>query len=482
MNNNITKYKTLINGKWVDAKEHLAIIDPTNNSQIALVPNINDKEVIEEVFYNANQAYLKYSKTTVEYRVNLLSKFADLLEQQQNEVADILSLEIAKNKKESLVEVARSVEYVRQTIVEYLKLIKEPQVFDEKIHNVKGKTAKYFRLPLGVVLAISPFNYPINLLVSKLAPALIAGNSVVFKPSTQGALIGIKVAQLLEQAGYEPGVVNCLTTEARVTGDWLVTNQYVKAISFTGGPKVGNNIAKITSKISLVLELGGKDPALVLDDADLDLTANEIIKGAFSYSGQRCTAIKRVLVSKNKKDELIAKLKPLVAKLTIGHPNDNPNITSLISNASLKYNVNLVQEALDMNAKLESEFKYEEDKNLLYPVLLSNVTKDMRVAWEEPFAPVLPIIEYDSIDEALQLINQSQYGLQASIFTSSTDDELIKNLALQVESGTININRSSSRGPDILPFFGVKDSGYGVQGIVDAIISMTTIKGVVFNK
>ncbi|BAO73679.1 NADP-dependent glyceraldehyde-3-phosphate dehydrogenase [Ureaplasma parvum serovar 3] len=358
--------------------------------------------------------------------------------------------------------------------------MQKPIIFDETVHHVKNKVATYYRIPVGVVLAICPFNYPINLLISKLAPALVSGNSLVYKPSTQGSLIGIRISELVHEVGFPKGVVNCLTTEARITGDLLVTNKYVKAISFTGGPKVGNHIAEITSKISLVLELGGKDPALVLDDADFELAANEIVKGAYGFSGQRCTAIKRVFVSHKNHDLLVNLINKKVDALTVGLPQQNPIITPLINSNSLKYNLSLVEDAIKKGAIVHQKIVYNEKNNLLHPLVIDNVTKEMRVAWEEPFGPILPIITYNSIQEAIDLINQSQYGLQACIFT--TNYASIEQLALQIESGTININKSSSRGPDILPFFGVKDSGFGVQGIVDAILSMTTIKGIIINK
>lgn len=473
-------YKTLINGAFVDAKEKLPVYNPSNNQIIAYVPNIHDENEINTIFENAHIAYLKFKDTPIKYRCDLLLKLADKLDEHKQELAQIISTEIAKGLKDSLIEVERSADYLRETVFEYQKLMQKPIIFDETVHHVKNKVATYYRIPVGVVLAICPFNYPINLLISKLAPALVSGNSLVYKPSTQGSLIGIRISELVHEVGFPKGVVNCLTTEARITGDLLVTNKYVKAISFTGGPKVGNHIAEITSKISLVLELGGKDPALVLDDADFELAANEIVKGAYGFSGQRCTAIKRVFVSHKNHDLLVNLINKKVDALTVGLPQQNPIITPLINSNSLKYNLSLVEDAIKKGAIVHQKIVYNEKNNLLHPLVIDNVTKEMRVAWEEPFGPILPIITYNSIQEAIDLINQSQYGLQACIFT--TNYVSIEQLALQIESGTININKSSSRGPDILPFFGVKDSGFGIQGIVDAILSMTTIKGIIINK
>ncbi|MCV3743585.1 aldehyde dehydrogenase family protein [Ureaplasma sp. ES3154-GEN] len=472
--------KLLINGSFISTNETVDIYNPSNNEVIARVPLINDPVAIDDVFKNAHLAFLDYQKTSVTTRVNLLNKFADAILTNKEELANLLVLEIAKSKKDSLSEVVRTAEYMYDTIKAYEEMMNNPLSFDEKILNTPNKSAIYTRVPLGVVLAISPFNYPLNLLMTKLAPALVAGNTVVFKPATQGSLVGLKIAELAQQVGYPKGTVNSLMTNARLNGDRLASNEYVRVINFTGSAPVGNHLATVAKRANIFLELGGKDPALVLDDADLNSTAAEIIKGAFSYSGQRCTAIKRVFVSQKNHDELVKLLKEHALKLTVGLPENNSDIVPLINKKSVQYNLELIKDAVDKKAVLMTQVEVDEAHNLLSPVLIDQVTPDMRVAWEEPFGPILPIITYENVEQAIQWINQSEYGLQGSIFTTNYEQAAV--YANQIETGTVNINKASSRGPDLLPFLGVKNSGFGVQGVKDALISVTSLKGLVINK
>ncbi|MCV3728526.1 aldehyde dehydrogenase family protein [Ureaplasma miroungigenitalium] len=472
--------KLLINGQLITTNDFVPVINPTTNAIIAQVPQINEPDAINEVFYQAHQAFLTYSKTSLQYRIDLLQAFADEISKHQTELADLLVLEIAKSPKDSLQEVLRTVEYMHETIAVYQEMVNNPLTFSPKDLKTPNKNAVFHRVPYGVVLAISPFNYPLNLLMTKLAPALITGNTVVFKPATQGSLIGLKIAELAHKVNYPKGVINSLMTNARQNGILLASNPYVRVMNFTGSAKVGHLLAKHTQNVHLILELGGKDPAFVLDDADLDLASREIIKGAFSYSGQRCTAIKRVLVSQKNHDQLVIKMLEQLKQITVGLPHENPVVGPLISAGSLQYNLDLIDDAIEHQATILTPVKYEIANNLLHPVLIDHVNAMMRVAHEEPFGPILPILVYKDYDDAIEMINASEFGLQASIFTQ--DEVLAQTLAMRIEAGTININKASSRGPDILPFLGVKNSGFGVQGVKDALTSMTNLKGIVFNK
>ena len=248
-------------------------------------------------------------------------------------------------------------------------------------------------------------------------------------------------------------------------------------ISFTGGSETGKHIAEKSKMIPLVMELGGKDPAVVCDDADLNFVAKQIISGAYSYSGQRCTAIKRVLANKKIANELVNILKNEVDKLTVGSPEENSIIVPLIDKKSADYVQGLIDDALAKGATLICGNKRE--GNLIYPTLLDNVTLDMRIAWEEPFGPVLPVIRVNSDEEAIKIANESEFGLQASIFTQNIDRAF--NIAPKLEVGTVQVNGRTERGPDHLPFLGVKSSGMGVQGIRKSIESMTIEKVTVIN-
>ena len=471
-------YPILINGSLVDSSEKIIINSPINNMPYATVPYINEENIVNAAMSAAHLSFKNWSITTFEFRKNLLLKFKELVLANIDELSQILVNEISKSYNDSKIEIIRTMEYLDETIFQYEKLQNNPMIIDENIHKIKGKTGKFIREPLGVVLAISPFNYPFNLLLAKLVPALISGNTVVYKPATQGSIIGARISQLFNDAGFPNGVINCVVGKGSKIGDLLISHKYVNMISFTGSARVGNHISDVCHKIPLVLEMGGKDPAIILDDADLELAANEIVKGGLSYNGQRCTAIKRVFVTPKNHAKLVELVVNKVQSLTIGNPFDNNFITPLISNSSANYVMELVNDAISKGAKTCLEIKREE--NLLWPMIIDNVTIDMKLAWEEPFGPVIPFIEFNTIEEVIEYSNNSEYGLQASIFTNNI--ELAESIALKLECGTVNINRSSSRGPDIFPFSGVKNSGFGTQGILDAILSMTKIKGIIFNK
>ena len=342
----------------------------------------------------------------------------------------------------------------------------------------KGKFAMTSREPIGVVLAISPFNYPVNLAASKIAPALMGGNTVVFKPATQGSLSGVFLANLFIEAGLPADVLNVVTGKGSEIGDYVVTHPDINFINFTGSTEIGKRIAKQSEMIPLLMELGGKDAAIVLEDADLELAASQIISGAFSYSGQRCTAIKRVLVLDEVADTLVEKLLQNIKKLKVGNPlEQEADVVPLIDGKSADFVWGLIEDAKDLGAKLL--YGGTREGNLIAPTLLDEVTPKMRVAWEEPFGPVLPIIRVKSLEEAIDLANESEYGLQSSVFTTNINRAF--EVAKKLEVGTVQVNNRTERGPDHLPFLGVKNSGIGVQGIAYSIESMTRIKSTVIN-
>ncbi|RYL95216.1 aldehyde dehydrogenase family protein, partial [Sporolactobacillus sp. THM7-7] len=264
-------------------------------------------------------------------------------------------------------------------------------------------------------------------------PALMAGNGVIFKPATQGSISGIKMIEALDKAGLPKGLLSLTTGRGSVIGDYLVEHKGIDMISFTGGSSTGRHLSEKSVMIPLVLELGGKDPAIVCDDADLDVAVKSIMNGAFSYSGQRCTAIKRVLVHESVAEQLVARLKDEVEKLSVGSPEEDSTVVPLIDDKSADFVQGLIDDALAKNATLVTGNSRKD--NLIYPTLLDHVTEDMDVAWIEPFGPVLPVIRVQSDEEAVALANKSQFGLQASIFTQDIDRAFA--VAKQVEAGTV---------------------------------------------
>ncbi|AGJ90881.1 NADP-dependent glyceraldehyde-3-phosphate dehydrogenase [Mycoplasma putrefaciens] len=468
------KFKALINGKLYDNNKDLQITNPVDNSVAGVVPSLTKQE-IDQAFLSAKQVQKNWENTDLEARIAIINKWKELIDQNKEQLANIMMSEIAKSYKDCLTEVIRSIEYIDQTFIEARNL--KTLIIDASKYGAKNKIGTFIRVAKGVGVAISPFNYPINLSLAKIIPALVTGNSIVFKPATQGSLIGARLGELAYQAGLPKGVLNVVTGRGREIGDLLITNPLIDFISFTGSVEVGKRLLEISSTKDVVLELGGKDPALVLDTDNLEKYASEIVSGAFSYSGQRCTAIKRVLTTNQIADQLVELLKQKIDKLTVGLPQNNADITCLIDNKSADFVWQLINDAKTKGAKIVTGD--HRDNNLIYPTLVDYVTTDMKLAWEEPFGPVLPIIRVDSVEQMIEIANQSKFGLQASIYSSNLEKALA--IAKQLEVGTVNINGKSQRGPDVFPFLGVKNSGFGVQGIIDTLLFSTRYKGIVIN-
>ena len=471
-------FKNLVDGKWItsDSNKFIEIYSPVGNCLVGKVPSMTREEV-DFAIKNAKEAQVAWKSVPVNKRAEILYKAADLLIEKADEMSDIMMREIGKDKKSSESEILRSADYIRFTADTAKNLSGESIPGDSFPGFKKNKISLVTREPLGVVLAISPFNYPINLASSKIAPALIAGNSVVLKPATQGSLCGLYLAKIFEQAGVPAGVLNTVTGRGSEIGDYIVTHPSIDFINFTGSTEVGTRISKITSMVPLLMELGGKDAAIVLKDADLDLAASNIVSGAYSYSGQRCTAVKRILVIDEVADKLVEKVKEKVEKLKVGNPVDGAEVVPLIDNKSADFVWELIEDAREKGAHLLVGGKREE--NLIYPTLFDYVTTDMRLAWEEPFGPVLPIIRVKDKDEAIEIANKSEYGLQSSVFTENINEAF--DVADKLEVGTVQVNNKTERGPDHFPFLGVKASGIGTQVIKYSIEAMSRPKATVIN-
>ncbi|NLZ33925.1 MAG: NADP-dependent glyceraldehyde-3-phosphate dehydrogenase [Clostridiales bacterium] len=473
-------FRNLINGNWTNSKsgKFIEIYSPIDNSLVGKVPAMTTEEV-DYTFECARKAQENWKNTPINKRAEVLYKAADILEDKVKDLTYIMMLEIGKDNKSCESEILRTADFIRFTADASKSLSGESIPGDSFPGFKRNKISVVTREPLGVVLAISPFNYPINLAASKIAPAIVAGNTVVLKPATQGSLCGLYLAKVFEEAGVPAGVLNTVTGKGSEIGDYIVTHKDVDFINFTGSTEIGTRISKITSMVPLLMELGGKDAAIVLEDADLDLTASNIVSGAYSYSGQRCTAVKRVLVVDKVADALVEKIKEKVEKLSIGNPLeiDDVNIVPLINSKAADFVVELIEEAKEKGAKLLVGGNRE--GNLVYPTLFDYVTTDMRLAWEEPFGPVLPIIRVKDKDEAIAIANESKYGLQSAVFTENINEAFY--VADRLEVGTVQVNNKTERGPDHFPFLGVKASGIGTQGIKYSIEAMTRPKATIIN-
>ncbi|CKH64843.1 TPA: NADP-dependent glyceraldehyde-3-phosphate dehydrogenase [Streptococcus pneumoniae] len=472
----MTRYQNLVNGKWKSSEQEITIYSPINQEELGTVPAMTQTEA-DEAMQAARAALPAWRALSAVERAAYLHKTAAILERDKEEIGTILAKEVAKGIKAAIGEVVRTADLIRYAAEEGLRITGQTMEGGGFEAASKNKLAVVRREPVGIVLAIAPFNYPVNLSASKIAPALIAGNVVMFKPPTQGSISGLLLAKAFEEAGIPAGVFNTITGRGSEIGDYIIEHKEVNFINFTGSTPIGERIGRLAGMRPIMLELGGKDAALVLEDADLEHAAKQIVAGAFSYSGQRCTAIKRVIVLESVADKLATLLQEEVSKLTVGDPFDNADITPVIDNASADFIWGLIEDAQEKEAQALTPIKRE--GNLLWPVLFDQVTKDMKVAWEEPFGPVLPIIRVASVEEAIAFANESEFGLQSSVFTN--DFKKAFEIAEKLEVGTVHINNKTQRGPDNFPFLGVKGSGAGVQGIKYSIEAMTNVKSIVFD-
>lgn len=468
----------LYDGEWTKASSDafIEITSPVDGSLVGKVPAMT-REDVDRAIANTKEHLHLWAETPIHERAQVFYRAAELLEKNAREIAGVLTMEIAKDEKSSLFEVARTADFLRYTADVGKGMAGEAISGENFPGGSKNKISYVSRVPLGTVLAISPFNYPINLSVSKVAPALIGGNAVLLKPATQGAVSALYLAQVFQEAGLPRGILNTVTGRGSDIGDYIVTHPGINFINFTGSTEVGRRIAKLAGMVPLMLELGGKDAAIVLSDADLDFAADNIVSGAYSYSGQRCTAVKRILAEDAVADRLIPKLLSRIEKLKAGDPRENAVIVPLIDAKAADFVMSLLGDAVEKGAKLLTGGARQ--GNLIQPALVDRVTPDMRLAWEEPFGPVLPILRVKDIQEAVDIANRSEYGLQSSVFTRNIHDAFY--IANRLEVGTVQINNKTERGPDHFPFLGVKASGMGTQGVKYSIEAMTRPKAVVFN-
>jgi len=469
-------YENIVNGAWLTSSEKIEIYSPIDNAYIGATPAMSQAD-IDTVVRAAKDAQRGWQTVALREKADLLYKTADILEARVDTIAEVMMYEIAKPLNDAKTEIIRTAELLRYTADVGIEA--QGEIIYGSSFDAKHETKRAFvdRVPLGVVLAIAPFNYPVNLAASKIGPALIGGNTVVIKPASQGAMSTLELVRAFVDAGVPAGVINSVTGKGSVIGDYLTSHPFIDFINFTGSTSVGQHIGKIAGMKPLLFELGGKDPALVLDTEQLDRTVEEIINGAFSYSGQRCTAIKRVLVLDDIADQLVEKLVARVATLTIGSPQDNNIITPLINTETVENAKKLYEDAIAKGATSNNDFSSA--GTLMAPILLDHVSGDMDIAWVEPFAPILPVIRVKSIEEMITIANASEYGLQAAIFCE--DFKKARNIANELEVGTVHINQKTQRGPDNFPFLGVKQSGVGVQGVKYSIQSMTRIKSLVLD-
>jgi len=439
------------------------------------IPSLGKNEAIEALDAACN-AFDKgkglWPTMKVVDRIRAMENFVEEMKQKRDVVVKLLMWEIGKNHTDSQKEFDRTVDYIYDTIEAYKKIDRDSAKFQK--HS--GINAHIRRGPLGVVLCLGPYNYPLNETFCLLIPALIMGNTVIFKPAKHGVLL---ISPLIEafKKHFPPGVVNILFGRGRVLATPIMESGKVNVLALIGHSSSANSLQESHPKknrLRLVLGLEAKNPAIILPDADLDLTIQECINGSLSYNGQRCTALKIIYIHDEIRDKFLKRFSKAVDELKYGNPwEDNVKLTPLPEPNKPDYIRSLISDAKDKGAEIINEKGGIYCENFVYPAILYPVTKDMKVYKEEQFGPVIPVISFNDIDKPLNDMAESNYGQQVSVFGKEAKKlgpliDTLVNLVCRV-----NINSSCQRGPDIYPFTGRKDSAFSTLSVHDALRSFS---------
>ncbi|OHE02722.1 MAG: aldehyde dehydrogenase [Sulfurimonas sp. RIFCSPLOWO2_12_FULL_36_74] len=455
-------------------EEYLSRVSPYSGEIVSKVA-VCDANDAKRALNIAQEAAKEAKKTTIAQRCNWLLDVAKKLKENREDLAKTITDEVGKPIMFSKIEVDRCIETVTLS-AEVMRTMHGETINTDAMNSGKKTMAFFSRVPSGVVVAITPFNFPLNLVAHKLAPALVAGNAVVLKPTPEAPLTAYKFAKLFIESEFAiKDALSVVYGDAEV-GNALVTSDIPRVISFTGSVTVGNIITKNAGIKKVSLELGGNAATFIDKSADLELAAARCAIGAFVNSGQVCISLQRIYVDAEIYDEFASKMAIESKKLVVGSPySDDTFMGPLIDDEACARAMNWVESAIKEGATPLLAPKV--DGRMFYPCVMTDVTQDMKIVCEEVFAPIVSLIKVNNFDEALALMNDSPYGLQFSIFTN--DLKLTQRAIEELDAGGIVINDMPTLRFDIQPYGGVKLSGVGREGPRFAIEEMTEIKSVV---
>jgi acyl-CoA reductase-like NAD-dependent aldehyde dehydrogenase len=459
----LSEKRLLIGGEWIETGDWIDVRSPYSGDVVGRVARAGAREACQAV--DAAERAMR-EPLPAHKRAEILVKVAAALGRRHDEVARLISDEAGKPMKAARVEAQRAMSTYTFAAVEARKLAGQMVPMDAAQAGT-GKLAFTLRRPIGIVGAISPFNFPLNLVAHKLAPALAAGCAVVLKPASQTPLSALLLAELEEEAGLPPGWLNVVVGPASELGDVLVEDERVKLITFTGSSGVGWGLRERAHKKRVNLELGNATPVIVAGDADVSLAATKVAQNAFSFAGQSCISVQRVYVERGAYDTFVAELIPLVDGLKVGDPAEEETDVGPVIDEDARVRI------LDWIRASSGEVLTgaELDGELIRPTVIANPASDDKVSCEEVFGPVCTVTAVDSLDEAIELANGTRYGLQAGIFTTSIANALTA--AQRLEFGGVTVNEAPTFRSDQMPYGGVKDSGNTREGPHYAVREMT---------
>ena len=472
------RYRVLIGGKWVgDEAPGINVINPYDGAVIGTVPETSS-DMVEQAVKAAQAGFREISVLPAYQRSEILTRTAEYISRDREEIARIIAMEAGKSWRYALAEADRSAETFHFAAGEARAEHGELVPMDASPVSA-GRFGFYLRCPIGVIGAITPFNFPLNLVAHKVAPAIAAGNAVILKPATKTPLSSIKLAELMDEAGLPSGVLNVVIGSGTTVGNRLVEDERLAMITFTGSPPVGRALKARAGLKRVTLELGSNSPTIIAEDGDVDKAVGRCVVGSFANSGQVCISVQRIFVHRSRYDEFLAKFTVATGHLKVGDPVDpSCDIGPMISPAELNRAVEWLKEAQSLGARIEIGGNVVRG-TCLEPTILTGVTREMKVVCSEVFAPVVTVMPFDDFEEALDMSDDSVYGLQAGIYTSDISKAFRAIRRLDV--GGVIINDVPTFRVDHMPYGGNKESGLGREGIRYAMEEMTNIKMVCFN-
>jgi glyceraldehyde-3-phosphate dehydrogenase (NADP+) len=468
--------KMFLAGQWTDKPKKIEVRNPFDNSVVDTVPKADGADV-ERALAFAERGAKVMAKLSGYERWKILRKAADMMAARNEDLGRTISSEEGKVIAEGRGEANRAVETMMGSAEEAKRVHGETVPLDADPTGSK-KLGFTLRIPCGVVAAISPFNFPLNLVCHKVGPALAGGNSVIVKPASDTPLSALKLTEILLEAGLPPEGIQCVTGPGGEVGDALVADRRVRKVTFTGSREIGDRICRMAGIKKVTMELGSNSPVIVMPDADLDKVATVLAMTGYGNAGQTCISTQRVLTSKKIYGDFLGALKPRVEALSTGNQLDEKTKVGPMVKESEAVRVdNWINEAVAGGARLAAGGGR---RGAFYvPAVVADVKPDMRISRDELFGPAVAVTPFETIEEAIALANDSVYGLAAGIFTENV--EWAMKFAREAEAGNLHVNWGSQWRVDLMPYGGLKDSGFGKEGPRYAVEEMTELKMVVFH-
>lgn len=451
-----------INGKWTESTNVVKVTNPANGELVGTVPTV-DKSEVREAIDAADKAFTTWSALSAEDRASYMYKVAELMRENTDELARIATLEMGKSLTDMKAEVKSAIDYV-QWYAEEAK-----RVYGEVIPAKDNKFVNVLKQPIGVVGAITPWNFPVSMITRKIAPAIAVGCTVVLKPSSSSPLSAKFIFELFEAAKLPDGVVNLVLGNSQEISDELLENPKVKKMSFTGSTSVGKNLLEMSAKTvtKMSLELGGHAPFIVFEDADIDLAVEQLIAGKFRCAGQTCVSMNRVYVHESIQEEFVKKMTEKTSSLKLGDGLDpQTSVGPLVNEKGVQKVEKQVKDAVSKGANIAVGGKRPDDETLkngsfFEPTILTNVNEEMDISYEETFGPVAPIFSFDTEEEVIEKANSTPFGLAAYFYTNDLSKGY--RVGQKLQFGIVGLNDSLPITASV-PFGGIKESGFGKEG------------------